>query len=88
MKYGSFFGATAIEALLVIGTACSGDKTAERSPVASGGDGKGTAPAAAVAKQADTALVRFVNATPSSKDLAFGDVTPLYQHRCARYHGV
>jgi hypothetical protein len=62
--------------LLILGSACSGNKTAERSPVASSGDGKGTAPASEVAKKADVALVRFVNATPSSKDLAFGDTTP------------
>lgn len=59
-------------------TACSSnkDKVAENSEVSSKGDGKGTAPASAEAKQADKALVRFVNATTSSKDLAFGDTTP------------
>lgn len=39
------------------------------------GDGKGTAPAADVAKKTDDAMVRFINATPSTKDLAFGDAT-------------
>jgi hypothetical protein len=62
--------------LLVVGTACSGNKTAQQSPVASSGAGSGTAPAADAAKKADNALVRFVNATPSSKDLAFGETTP------------
>jgi hypothetical protein len=76
MKYGKFVLAAGLEALLILGVSCSGDKTADRSPVASGGDGKGTAPAAEVAKKADNALVRFINATPSSKDLAFGDTTP------------
>ena len=62
-------------AALLLG-ACSTNKTAENAPVASSGDGKGTAPAAATAKQADQALVRFINGTVSSKDLAFGDGTP------------
>lgn len=58
-------------------TACSSsNKTAENAAVASSGDGKGTAPAAATAKQADQALVRFINATTESKDLAFGNMTP------------
>lgn len=63
-------------AALVFSTACSSDKTAERTPVKSGEDGKGTAPASAMAKQADKALVRFVNGTGDSKDLAFGEMTP------------
>src|SRR6476646_5892729 len=63
-------------AVLALSTACSSNKTAERASVESGGDGKGTAPPSAVAKQADKALVRFVNGTADSKDLAFGDLTP------------
>jgi hypothetical protein len=63
-------------AVLALSTACSPNKTAERASVESGGDGKGTAPPSAVAKQADKALVRFVNGTADSKDLAFGDLTP------------
>jgi len=55
--------------------ACSSNKVAENAPVKSGGDGKGTAPASAAAKQVDKALVRFVNGTVASKDLAFGDLT-------------
>ena len=69
-------GMVSFGAILLFATACSSNKTAENSAVASSGDGKGTAPAAATAKQADKALVRFVNATASAKDLAFGDATP------------
>jgi len=76
MKYERMILAAGLGTLLALTIGCSGSKTAEQSPVASGGDGKGTAPAAAVAKKADNAMVRFVNATPSSKDLMFGDTTP------------
>ncbi len=76
MKNKHVIVAAGLGALLVLATACSTNKTAENSPVASSGDGKGTAPAAAVAKKADEALVRFINGTTSSKDLAFGDATP------------
>jgi hypothetical protein len=65
-----------VGAFLALAVACSSNQTAERAPVKSGADGKGTAPASATAKQADKALVRFVNATADSKDLAFGDLTP------------
>ena len=63
-------------AALSLVTACSGNKTAQSSKVESSGDGKGTAPSAAAAKQTDVALVRFINGTTSSKDLNFGDTTP------------
>jgi hypothetical protein len=76
MTYENFLMRASLGSLLMLAVACSGNKTAETSPVASSGDGKGTAPAAEVAKKADNALVRFVNATPSAKDLAFGDTTP------------
>jgi len=59
--------------LLLTLAGCSTNKTAQNSPVESSGDGKGTAPAAATAKQADQAMVRFINATNDSKTLAFGD---------------
>ncbi|HSU32004.1 MAG TPA: DUF4397 domain-containing protein [Bryobacteraceae bacterium] len=68
-----------ITGLLILAGACSSNtnkQAAEQSSVASKGDGKGTAPPAAEAKQADKALVRFVNGTSSSKDLAFGDAIP------------
>jgi hypothetical protein len=67
-----------VGALLVFSAACSSNsnKVAERTPVKSGEDGKGTAPASAMAKRADKALVRFVNGTVDSKDLAFGETTP------------
>jgi uncharacterized protein (DUF2141 family) len=68
--------ATGVGLFLALATACSSNKTAESTPVKSGGDGKGTAPASAAAKQVDKALVRFVNGTADSKDLAFGDLTP------------
>ncbi len=70
------FAIAAFGALIAFSTGCSSNKTAENSSVASSGDGKGTAPPAATAKQADKALVRFINATTTSKDLAFGDMTP------------
>jgi hypothetical protein len=66
----------AISVFLAAATSCSSNKTAETAPVKSAGDGKGTAPASAVAKQADKALVRFVNATTTTKDLTFGDLNP------------
>jgi hypothetical protein len=56
--------------------ACSSNKTAQTSSVESSGAGKGTAPASNAAKQADVALVRFINGTTTDKDLAFGDATP------------
>lgn len=65
-----------VGAFLILCTACSSSKVAEKSPVESGADGKGTAPPAATAKQADQALVRFINGTSEKKDVAFGDVTP------------
>ncbi len=62
--------------MFLLTAACSSNKVAETSAVASGGDGKGTAPPATTAKKADKALVRFVNGTAGSTNLAFGDVTP------------
>jgi uncharacterized protein (DUF2141 family) len=62
-------------ALFLFAAGCS-NKTAQTSPVESSGAGKGTAPASTTAKQADVALVRFINGTTSDKDLAFGDTTP------------
>ncbi|MDQ2843993.1 MAG: DUF4397 domain-containing protein, partial [Acidobacteriota bacterium] len=76
MKKTKAIAIASVGALLVLSIACSSNKTAETSPVESSGAGKGTAPASATAKQADQALVRFVNATTSTKDLAFGDATP------------
>jgi len=75
MKHQRFVVAAGLGALLVMGAACSRE-TRETAAVTSGGDGKGTAPASAEVKKDDQALVRFVNATPSSKDLAFGETTP------------
>lgn len=76
MKKTKIVAGAALSALLALSTACSTNKTAQTSPVESSGDGKGTAPAAATAKQADQAMVRFVNGTTTTKDLAFGDTTP------------
>ena len=67
---------TGMGALLLLAASCSSNKTAENSSVASSGDGKGTAPPAAVEKKADQAMVRFINGTTTSKDLAFGDTMP------------
>lgn len=63
-------------ALVILAGCSSSSKVAEQSPVASKGDGSGTAPAAATAKKAEMALVRFVNATTETKGLAFGDTVP------------
>lgn len=61
---------------LMLVTACSNNsKVAENSAVESRGDGKGTAPSSAAAKQADRAMVRFINGTMNKKDVAFGDMT-------------
>jgi len=78
MTRASVVLAAGIGTLLVFSAACSSNSTkvAERTPVKSGEDGKGTAPASAMAKRADKALVRFVNGTADSKDLAFGETTP------------
>src|SRR6476646_5830345 len=78
MTRASVVLAAGIGTLLVFSAACSSssNKVAERTPVKSGEDGKGTAPASAMAKRADKALVRFVNGTVDSKDLAFGETTP------------
>jgi hypothetical protein len=75
MKLQTLTLAAALAASFMLASACSSN-TAEHSPVASSDAGKGTAPAASEAKKADNALVRFVNATPTKKDLAFGDTTP------------
>jgi hypothetical protein len=74
MKYERFILTAGLGTLLIMGAACSRE-TSEKASVTSSGDGKGTAPASADVKKEDQALVRFVNATPSSKDLAFGDNT-------------
>lgn len=61
---------------ILLGTACSNNsKVAENSAIESRGDGKGTAPSSAAAKEADRAMVRFVNGTTEKKDVAFGDLT-------------
>ncbi len=73
MKKTKLITVASLGALLTIATACSSNKTAERSEVASSGDGKGTAPSSAAAKKADLAMVRFINGTTTSKDLSFGD---------------
>jgi hypothetical protein len=73
MIKGKLIVTAGLGAFLALCTACSSSKVAEKSSVESGADGKGTAPPAATAKQADQAIVRFVNGTPEKKDLAFGD---------------
>ena len=70
------FAVAGLSSLLLLGTACSSNKQAEQSSVSSKGDGQGTTPPPAAAKQAEKAFVRFVNGTTSEKDLAFGDATP------------
>ena len=76
MKKTIFIAALGLGSVLALTTACSSNKTAQNSPVESSGDGKGTAPSSAKAKEADVALVRFINGTTTSKDLGFGDATP------------
>src|SRR5438270_9596101 len=66
----------ALTGTLLLGSACSNNsKVAEHSAVESSADGKGTAPSSAAAKQADRAMVRFVNGTTPKKDVVFGDAT-------------
>lgn len=74
MKKTNRIAVAGLGMLLAFSLACSSNKTAEQSAVESKNDGKGTAPPAAAAKQAEKALVRFVNATTETKDLAFGDM--------------
>ncbi len=70
------FSTAVLTGVLLLGTACSNNsKVAENSAVESRGDGKGVAPSSAAAKQADRAMVRFVNGTTEKKDVAFGDLT-------------
>jgi|SRR5581483_3133800 len=76
MKTTRLISMVGLGVLLTFSIACSSKKVAETSPVESSGAGKGTAPPATTAKQADKALVRFVNGTAGSKDLAFGNLTP------------
>lgn len=76
MKTMTICCAAALTGAFLLGTACSNNsKVAENSAVESRGDGKGTAPSSATAKQADRAMVRFVNGTTEKKDVAFGDLT-------------
>ena len=76
MRHGQFFLIGSLGAILTLASGCTKNETSQPSAVASMGDGKGTAPASTVAKKDNIALVRFVNATPSSKYLEFGDETP------------
>src|SRR4051812_937316 len=76
MKKTTVWCLAALSGSLLFGTACSSNnKVAEHSAVESSGDGKGVAPSSAAAKQADRAMVRFVNGTTAKKDVAFGDLT-------------
>lgn len=76
MKRSTICWLAVLTGTMVLGTACSNNsKVAENSAVESRGDGKGTAPSSAAAKQADRAMVRFVNGTTNKKDVAFGDMT-------------
>src|SRR3954447_12950668 len=76
MKSTTICCVAALTGTLLLGTACSNNsKVAQQSAVESRGDGKGTAPSSAAAKQADRAMVRFVNGTTAKKDVVFGDAT-------------
>ncbi|MFL6448560.1 MAG: DUF4397 domain-containing protein [Bryobacteraceae bacterium] len=76
MKRTTICCGLAVAGILLFGAGCSNNsKVAENSAVESRGDGKGTAPSSAAAKEADRAMVRFVNGTTAKKDVAFGDVT-------------
>lgn len=58
----------------IIGLSACNKTTTDPSQTTSGGS-TSTAPSGAVAKIEDKALIRFINATPSTKDLYFGDVS-------------
>jgi hypothetical protein len=58
----------------MLGISACNKTTSEASKSSSGG-ATSTAPSGQDAKIADKALVRFINATPTAKDLYFGDVT-------------
>ena len=76
MKCPQILSISGLGALMLFVSGCSGNKTAEHSAVISSDAGKGTAASSAAAKQVNTALVRFVNGTPTAKDMAFGSNTP------------
>jgi hypothetical protein len=63
-----------ISVAAILGLAACSKATTEPSQTTSGG-ATSTAPSGVVAKAEDKALVRFINATPSPKDLYFGDVS-------------
>src|SRR5260221_12969433 len=55
-------------------TACT--KPSEEPTVTTSNGSTSTAPSGAEARKANVALVRFLNATPASRDLYFGDSKP------------
>jgi hypothetical protein len=63
-----------IGSLAILGLAACTRTTTEQSKSTASGS-TSTAPSGTAARTEDKALVRFVNATPSSKDLYFGDMT-------------
>ncbi len=67
MKKPKLLMTAGLGTLLVLSVACSSNKVAQQSAVQSHGDAKGTAPSSAVAKQAEKAMVRFVNGTADSE---------------------
>lgn len=63
-----------IAAAAVLGLSACSNTTTQPSQTTSGGS-TSAAPSGTAAKSEDKALVRFINATPSAKDLYFGDVS-------------
>jgi len=59
---------------LLLYSGCSTNKTTESAARTRVGDQATTSPSGTEAKQADRALVRFVNAAPTSEDIYFGDI--------------
>ena len=59
----------------LLGLAACNKTTNEPSRSSSSGGATSVAPSGSAAKAADKALVRFINATPSPKQLTFGDTT-------------
>lgn len=72
MHRSSAITLVSLSAFLIISTGCA-NKTTEEASKTKAGAQTSTAPAGEQAKAASAALVRFINATATPKDLYFGD---------------